>query len=98
LPLEGAIARDGSFDGLSGTAAALEYWRLPGGDPAGIRTPIAGDDPRTLIDKVIAKVAALVDRFDDPHTPYVAVPEPQLRPRFSDYAHLERLDEAAFEP
>jgi ATP-dependent helicase/nuclease subunit B len=98
LPLEGAIARDGSFEGLSGTAAALEYWRLPGGDPAGIRTPIAGDDPRALIDKVIAKVAALVDRFDDPHTPYVAVPEPQLRPRFSDYAHLERLDEAAFEP
>ena len=39
LPLEGAIARDGSFDGLSGAAAALEYWRLPGGDPAGEPLP-----------------------------------------------------------
>jgi ATP-dependent helicase/nuclease subunit B len=98
LPLEGAIARDGSFEGLSGVAAALEYWRLPGGDPAGIRTPIAGDDPRALIDKVIADVAAMVDRFDDPRMPYLAVPVAQLRPRFSDYAHLERLDEAAGEP
>jgi ATP-dependent helicase/nuclease subunit B len=98
LPLEGAIARDGSFDGLSGVAAALEYWRLPGGDPAGMRTPIAGDDPRALIDKVIAEVAAMVDRFDDPQTPYLAVPVAQLRPRFSDYAHLERLDETAGEP
>jgi ATP-dependent helicase/nuclease subunit B len=98
LPLEGAIAKDGSFEGLSGTAAALEYWRLPGGDPAGIRTPIAGDDPHALIEKVMAKVAALVDGFDDPRTPYLAVPESQLRPRFSDYAHLERLDEAAAEP
>ena len=33
LPLEGAIARDGSFGGLSGVPAALEYWRLSGGDP-----------------------------------------------------------------
>ncbi len=37
LPLEGAIARDGSFGGLSGVPAALEYWRLSGGDPAGDR-------------------------------------------------------------
>jgi ATP-dependent helicase/nuclease subunit B len=94
LPLEGAIARDGSFDGLRGVAASLEYWRLPGGDPAGIRTPIAGDDPEALIDKVVAHVAAMIERFDEPATPYLAVPVPQLRPRFSDYAHLERLDEA----
>ena len=37
LPLEGAIARDGSFGGLSGVPAALEYWRLSGA----LRRPLA---------------------------------------------------------
>ena len=94
LPLEGAIARDGSFDGFSGPIAALEYWRLPGGDPAGQRCPIAGDDAAALIDRVLASVTALIARFDDPATPYEAVPVMRWRPRFSDYDHLERLDEA----
>jgi ATP-dependent helicase/nuclease subunit B len=103
LPLEGAIARDGSFDGLgggcgiSGRAASLEYWRLSGGEPAGERRPVAGDDPGALIDRVVAEVSARIDRFDDPATPYPAVPVPQWAPRFSDYRHLERLDEAEAE-
>jgi ATP-dependent helicase/nuclease subunit B len=94
LPLEGAIARDGSFDGLSGAIAALEYWRLPGGNPAGQRCPIAGADAPALIDRVLASVTTLIARFDDPATPYDAVPILRWRPRFSDYDHLERLDEA----
>jgi ATP-dependent helicase/nuclease subunit B len=98
LPLEGAIARDGNFAGLSGPVAALEYWRLPGGDPAGICCPIAGDDPAALIDHVLAEVTALIARFDDPQTPYPAVPLVRWRPRFSDYDHLERLDETEGEP
>ncbi len=98
LPLEAAIARDGSFEGLSGRPAALEYWRLPGGEPAGTRSALAADDPATLIDTVLAKVRALIDSFDDPATPYRVVPDPRWRPRFSDYGHLERLDEAASEP
>ena len=51
LPLEGAIARDGSFGGLSGVPASLEYWRLSGGDPPASRAPIASDDPLELIDR-----------------------------------------------
>ena len=51
LPLEGAILRDGGFKGLRGSAAALEYWRLSGGDPAGERCPIAGGDRGALIDR-----------------------------------------------
>jgi ATP-dependent helicase/nuclease subunit B len=93
LPLEGAIARHGSFEGLSGIPAALEYWRLPGGEPAGVRSPLATEDPLALIETVIAAVGALIERFDDPQTPYLAVPVPRLQPRFSDYAHLERLGE-----
>ena len=97
LPLEGAIARDGSFGGLRGRPAALEYWRLSGGEPPGERCPIGGDDPATLIDRVIAEIGARIDRFDDPATPYPAVPDPRWAPRFSDYRHLERLDEAEVE-
>lgn len=98
LPLEGAIVRDGGFDGpdgpLSGRPAALEYWRLSGGEPAGRRCPIGEEDPAALIDRVLARVAAQIERFDDPETPYEPVPVVLWRPRFSDYDHLERLDEA----
>jgi ATP-dependent helicase/nuclease subunit B len=99
LPIEGAIACDGSFDGLNQrlttSIATLEYWRLPGGEPAGQRHAIDGGDPAALIDRARARVAAYIDRFDDPHTPYPPVPVPQWRPRFSDYDHLERLGEPA---
>jgi ATP-dependent helicase/nuclease subunit B len=93
LPLEGAILRNGGFSGVGGSAAALEYWRLSGGRPAGERRPIAEGDPGALIDRVIARVKALIERFDDPSTPYLAVPSPLWAPRFSDYRHLERLAE-----
>jgi len=110
LPLEGAIARDGSFDGpggesgvsggvaVSGRPASLEYWRLPGGEPAGMVRPITADDPAGLIDRALARVSALIESFDDPATPYPPVPDPRWAPRFSDYRHLERLDEAEAEP
>jgi ATP-dependent helicase/nuclease subunit B len=97
LPLEGAILRAGGFEGISGLPAALEYWRLSGGEPAGERCPIDAGDPGELIDRVLARVVALIDRFDDPTTPYLAVPSPRWAPRFSDYRHLERLAESEAE-
>ncbi len=91
LPLEGAILRDGSFGGVSGRPAALEYWRLGGGDPAGQRCPIDKGDPTALVDRLLLRVNTLIARFDDPDTPYLAVPLPEWKPRFSDYRHLERV-------
>ncbi|MGH7064092.1 MAG: double-strand break repair protein AddB [Stellaceae bacterium] len=93
LPLEGAILREGAFGGLIGGAAALEYWRLKGGDPAGERTDIGNGDAAALIEGALARLRTLIARFDDPATPYYAVPAPQWKPRFSDYRHLERNDE-----
>ena len=93
LPLEGAILRHGGFSGIGGSAAALEYWLLSGGRPAGERRPIDEGDPGALIDRAIARIKALIERFDDPSTPYLAVPSPLWAPRFSDYRHLERLAE-----
>jgi len=90
LPLEGAILRDGSFGAITGSPAALEYWRLTGGVPAAERRPIGDDDPNELIQSVLERVRSLIERFDDPATPYLAEPVPQWAPRFSDYRHLER--------
>jgi ATP-dependent helicase/nuclease subunit B len=90
LPLEGAILRDGSFGAVAGAPAALEYWRLSGGVPAGQRWPIGDDDPDELIRLVLDRVRSLIERFDDPVTPYLAQPVRQWAPRFSDYRHLER--------
>ena len=97
LPLEGAILRAGGFEGVSGLPAALEYWRLSGGEPAGERCLIDAGDPGALIDRVVARVEALINRFHDPATPYLAVPAPLWAPRYSDYRHLERLAESEVE-
>jgi ATP-dependent helicase/nuclease subunit B len=97
LPLEAAILREGAFGGVSGIPVALEYWKLGGRVPAGQRYPIDDGDPAALIEMALAKLRALVSRFDDPATPYLALPEPARRPRFSDYEHLERVGRSGVE-
>jgi len=93
LPLEGAIARAGGFGIAAGPVAALEHWKLGGGS-GGERQPLGKDDPTPLIDGTLAEIAAFIARFDDPHTPYRPVPVLRWQPRYSDYTHLERLDES----
>jgi len=94
LPLEGAIAAGGGFSGIAAAPlAALEHWKLGGGNPAGIIDP-ASDDPEALSEQVLAVIRAHIARFDDPRTPYHPVPVTKWRPRYSDYAHLERLSES----
>jgi ATP-dependent helicase/nuclease subunit B len=94
LPLEGAMLRSGGFGGVGGEPAALEYWRLSGGDPAGERRPLGGGDVGALIARVLDRVTALIAHFDDPAARYLATPAPQWAPRYSDYRHLERLAES----
>jgi ATP-dependent helicase/nuclease subunit B len=97
LPLEAAILRDGSYRGVRGTSAALEYWQLGGRVPAGRRRRIDDGDPGPLIDRALAKLRALIKEFDDPSMPYLPVPVPARRPRFSVYEHLERLGRSEVE-
>jgi ATP-dependent helicase/nuclease subunit B len=94
LPLEGAIARAGGFAAAAGVPVALEHWHLTGGNPPGRRHPLGNGDTVGLIDRVFAATRELIARFDDPTTPYLAVPAERWRPRYSDYSHLERLDES----
>ena len=49
------------------------------------------DDRDKLIQRVLDRVRSLIERFDDPATPYLVEPAPQWAPRFSDYRHLERV-------
>jgi ATP-dependent helicase/nuclease subunit B len=98
LPLEAAIAEAGGFTGFAAEpVAALEYWRLSGGDPAGELRAL-GDDDRTcsaLIAEASAGLARLVAHFDQRRTPYRAQPRPEKAPRYSDVAHLARVKEWA---
>jgi ATP-dependent helicase/nuclease subunit B len=91
LPLEAAIAAAGGFAEVpAAPAAALAYWRLSGGDPAGEIREIKAD-AATLAEQARDGLERLVAAFDDPATPYAARPRPDYGPRFSDYDHLARL-------
>ena len=93
LPLEAAMIVNGAFGDIArGDVSALTYWKLSGGDPAG-EVRAAGDDPMMLADEALAGLMALLDHYDQPDTPYIARPDPDIAPRHSDFEHLERVQE-----
>lgn len=95
LSLEAAMIREGAFPGIDpGEVAALTYWKLSGGDPAG-KISAAGDNPDELAEQALAGLTALLDYYDDPSTVYLARPDADIAPRYSDFDHLERVQEWA---
>jgi ATP-dependent helicase/nuclease subunit B len=95
LSLEAAMIREGAFPGIDpGEVAALSYWKLSGGDPAG-KISAAGDKPDELAEQALAGLTALLDYYDDPATVYLARPDADIAPRYSDFEHLERVQEWA---
>jgi ATP-dependent helicase/nuclease subunit B len=93
LPLEAAIASEGGFAGVAkAVVASLQHWRLTGGTPAAEVKPVEGE-PMQLAGAALAGLRRLVETFDLPETPYQSVPDPDVAPRFSDYAHLARIKE-----
>ena len=95
LPLEAAIAEAGGFADVPAAAvAALEYWRLSGlAIPGELKCIAEGTKARALVAAALAGLQDLIARFDDPMTPYRAVPIARNAPRYSDYEHLERVKE-----
>ncbi len=94
LPLEAALLRHGGFRSIGrGEVSHLAFWRLTGGDPAGKIEPIKVKDMDKLLDEAMEGMQALVARFDDPLTPYLAVPRTAFAPRYNDYEHLARIGE-----
>lgn len=98
LPLEALILERGGFSGLPPAAVAgLAYWRVGGGRPPG-RIDLVDEDLEALIAGAEQGLRELVATFDDPATPYHAVPDTRRQPAFNDYAHLARIGEWAAEP
>ncbi len=96
LALEAAIAAAGGFPGApAAPVAGLLHWRLTGRDPPGEERS-EGDDAAAvaaLADMARSELERLIARFDDPVTPYLAWPQPDKKPRYSDYTHLARVKE-----
>ena len=100
LGLIGAIAERGGFQGISGKAAAFEYWSLGKGrdgfgyiatpvDPAGKRDRIPTDDFTSIAATHFADAAAQWLTGD---APFTAKLHPEYAP-YADYDQLMRLDE-----
>ncbi|MDA0230529.1 MAG: double-strand break repair protein AddB [Proteobacteria bacterium] len=94
LSLEALIAEAGGFEGVARDAVAeLAYWKLNGAEPAGEMLPLKKNDPAVLAAAAKAGLLALIAEFDNPNTPYHALPRPDAKPSWNDYAHLERVQE-----
>lgn len=96
LLLEAAMAEDGAFGEIAGTAVELAYWHLTGGFEAGQVKPLFKGRADEIADAVAgARVSlrALVEAFDDPAQPYLSQPHAGRVPRFSDYGQLARVAE-----
>ncbi len=103
LPLEAAMVQAGGFTGVpAAPVSQLRYWHVTGSNPPG--SEIALDDGEysrgkpmppvaQLAEEAIAGLRALIARFDDPATPYLARPRPDYALRYNDYAHLARIKE-----
>ena len=74
--------------------SSLAYWRVGGGDPPGAIDAVDAGIAE-LVAETEAGLRTLIATFDDPDTPYHAVPDAGRRPRFNDYEHLARVGEWA---
>jgi ATP-dependent helicase/nuclease subunit B len=101
LTLEAAMLRQGGFKTeaiaipAGGSVAALAYVALKGGARAGEFMPIDFKEgsPDAQADRALAKLAALVRRFDDDNEPYRSLVHPMWKARYGDYDHLARVKE-----
>jgi len=96
LLLEAAMAADGAFPDIAGTAVELAYWHLTGGyEPGTVRKLFKGD--ATQVAEAVAqareRLRALILAYDDPARPYLSQPHAGRVPRFSDYVQLARVAE-----
>jgi ATP-dependent helicase/nuclease subunit B len=97
LPLEALMLECGGFkDIAAGKVSELVYWKVTGSGQKPVeKKSIKPKD--YSVGEMIADAAAglqeLVERFDDPATPYLSQPHADAKPRFSDYEHLARTKE-----
>ena len=97
LRLEAAMAAAGGFAAAGKrTVATLLFWRLTGGQPPGEAKLLFKGEAELTQDaarEATEGLCRLIARYDDPAQPYLAQPDPEARPRFSDYSLLARVAE-----
>jgi ATP-dependent helicase/nuclease subunit B len=97
LTLEGAIVRSGAFKDIPRGVLLAEYAYVAvrGGDPAGEARPIEfkEGDPNSHADDALARLIAILARFEDEETPYRSLVSPMWKTRYGDYDHLARVKE-----
>ncbi|WP_246547388.1 double-strand break repair protein AddB [Ancylobacter defluvii] len=94
LPLEAAIAARGGFEGVPGEEAMeLVYVKL---GTAALKEISAVDREMTaqgLAQDALERVTTLVQAFENPAQPYIALRRTQFRGRSGSYDHLARVRE-----
>ncbi len=97
LTLEGAMLRQGAFRDVppGGSISAFTYVALRGGDPAGIADPIKFKEgtPDEHADNALARLKAVLARFENIDEPYRSLVSPMWKTRYGDYDHLARVKE-----
>ncbi len=97
LPLEAVMAEAGAFGpDFEAPVSELAFWKLSGRHLEGEEKPIFSDDPtklRAVIDAAAKSLHALVAKFADPATPYLARPHPGRKPFKDVYAGISRSGE-----
>jgi ATP-dependent helicase/nuclease subunit B len=96
LTLEAAILRGGGFKAIApGSVGEIAYVTLKGGEPAGQPATIDFKEgtPDSQADHALAKLKALVAKFEDASTPYLSLLHPMWRTHYGDYDHLARVKE-----
>ncbi len=98
LPLEALMLEKGAFKEIAAGSKVRElvYWRVTGSGQKPVeRRPALGRD--AVLEDVIAGaeagLLALVNKFDNPDTPYLSQPRAEAKPMFSDFEHLSRIKE-----
>jgi ATP-dependent helicase/nuclease subunit B len=99
LTLEAAILRGGGFPDIPGGArvAELVYVSLKGREPAGEDKAIdfKDGDADLHAERALAKLKAVVARFEDEQQPYLPLVLPMWKTRYGSYDHLARVKEWA---
>jgi ATP-dependent helicase/nuclease subunit B len=103
LTLEAAILRQGGFDGIPKGApvSELTYVRLSGNAPPGVEKPVElkvnrGDEaqwPDDAADEALAKLTALIRKFDDEAQGYPSLSLSMWSNRYGTYDDLARIKE-----
>lgn len=96
--LEALIASKGGFNNIpTSEIGYLGFWTVSGGHPPLQEKQINSAQIAEDIILTEEGLKRVIEAFNNDNTPYYAQPNPDVAPRYSDYLHLERIQEWVFE-